>query len=140
MSARKTKLPNVYLSYAATERHIAQKLAEELEAAGISTWSDTKIQAGSNWARQIAEALEQADVIVMLISPDWTASRWAQRELEYALRGTRFAGRVVPVMVRPTTKYPWILGEFQMIKLGRGKRGPHLSDVVQAVTSAASAA
>jgi hypothetical protein len=128
------------LSYAHREREIAMRLAEQLGAAGVSVWTPAELTVGDNPAREMSEALEKADVAVVLITPDWVASEWAQREVAYFLRGDRFAGRIVPVLVRPTAGYPWILDSLGIIKLGKGKHRPTLSDVVQAVTSAARAA
>lgn len=140
MGARKAKRPVVYLSYARPDRDIARQLAEKLQQAGARPFFDAMSEVGSLWAADVARWLEQADVIVMLISPEWVASDWAQREFAYALRGDRFAGRVVPVMVRPTVGYPWILDQFNLIKLGKSRQASHLADVVHAVTSAARAA
>lgn len=116
------------------------RLAARLAAVGAKPWTDAEITPGANWGHEIGNALDRADVIVILLSPDWVASDWAQAEVAFLLRGERFAGRIVPVMIRRTSDYPWILNELPMIKLGKGRQGPRLEDVVRAVTSAAQAA
>lgn len=138
--SKRIRFAHIYVSHASADRGIAAQLAEQLEQIGADVWSENKTPVGGNWARETANALERSDVIVMLISPEWVLSDRAQREFAYFFRGDRFAGRIVPVLVRPTTTYPWILDQLNLIKLGKGRHAAHLSDVVQAVTSAARAA
>ena len=49
--------PNVFVSYAHEDRRLARSLIEELEVAGISTWSDELIQPGENWVERIERAI-----------------------------------------------------------------------------------
>jgi len=72
----------------------------------LDVWSDQQIATGEDWHESIALALENADVIVALITADFLASDFIMKtELRNILEGTgqRPAGkRVVPVIVKPS--------------------------------------
>ncbi len=50
----------------------------------ISDWHDREMTAGENIDETINEHLESADIIALLISPDFLASEYCQKELETA--------------------------------------------------------
>ena len=47
--------------------------------------------------------------MVVLLSPDSAASEGQRREIDFALVSDQYAGRVIPVFIRPTKNFPWIL-------------------------------
>lgn len=100
---------HVFLSYARADTAQAHDLATRLRKAKIDVWLDDEVAPGANWALEVGRALEEADAIVMLVSPDSVKSPWVQRELEYALTEPRFKDRLLPVVVRPTKDMPWVL-------------------------------
>jgi hypothetical protein len=107
----------IFFSYADAERDFARQLAERLLGAGLDVWWDEReIVAGENWAAALQTALEQANAMVVLLSPDAVRSRWVRHEIDYALGTPRFAGRVVPVEVRPTDEVPWVLRSFPYVR------------------------
>ena len=69
----------------------------------IEGWHDRMIGAGDEWADQIDERLEAADVILLLVSPSFLASDYCyDREMGRALeRHAAGEARVIPVLVRP---------------------------------------
>lgn len=68
----------------------------------IGAWHDRKIEAGGDWAQEIDENLERADIILLLVSADFIASDYCyEKEMARALeRGREGKARVVPVIVR----------------------------------------
>ena len=68
----------------------------------IQAWHDRQIGAGDEWAKQISEHLESADIILLLVSPDFIASDYCW-DIELAcamdLHGTGEAC-VIPVILR----------------------------------------
>jgi len=69
----------------------------------IAGWHDRNISAGAAWASEIDTHLTSADIILLLISPDFLASEYC-----YSVEMTRamerhFAGeaRVIPIILRP---------------------------------------
>ncbi len=99
----------VYYSYAPTQRD--EELRQELEhhlkilehAGRIAGWHRGEIQAGSVHAEERAAHLEQAELILLLISPDFLASQEAYGiEMKHALaRQDRGDAQVVPILLRP---------------------------------------
>ena len=107
---------NVFLSYSRQDRKWAIAVAERLRSAGYAVWdSETEIYPGDNFASKIAEALETADAMVVLVSPDSLASEWVKHEIDFALGSSRLSGRLIPVIVRPTDKLPWILQKLKTV-------------------------
>ncbi len=108
---------NVFISYSSEDGEWAQELISRLKRAGLKVWdAASEVAAGDNWSLKIGKALEKSDAMIVLISPDSARSPWVQREIEYALTSERFQDRLIPVVVRPTSKYPWILQRMQMEK------------------------
>ena len=114
----------VFLSYAELDQGSAQKLAKQLEAAGHRVWDPERdLLAGSDWASALMKQLKSADAMVVLLSPDSVESRWVSHEIEYALGAERLRDRLIPVLVRPTRKIPWILRELHMVRLADNPEG-----------------
>ena len=68
----------------------------------IRIWHDRNIDAGEDWKSSIDENLEQADIILLLISADFIASDYCYaKEMKRALeRHESGSARVIPVIVR----------------------------------------
>ena len=71
----------------------------------ITDWHDRKIVAGEEWRRAIRDELEAADIILLLVSPDFLDSDfiWAE-ELQVAMnRHESGSARVIPIILKPVT-------------------------------------
>ncbi|WP_089729350.1 toll/interleukin-1 receptor domain-containing protein [Candidatus Thiosymbion oneisti] len=128
---------NVFISYSHEDSEWANTLAERLRSAGFGVWDpETELYPGDNFALKIAEALENADAMVALVSPDAMASEWVRREIDFALGASQFSGRLIPVVVRPTEGFPWILRKLKPIS-PEGGPSAAADSVVQALQRAA---
>lgn len=70
----------------------------------LSTWHDQEIIPGSLWEREISKHLNNADIILLLVSSDFIASDYCygiqmQRALERHVAGE---ATVIPIIMRPT--------------------------------------
>src|SRR5579885_378218 len=98
----------LFLSYASEDEIYQQELTKHLSllqrTGVIKQWHARRITAGSEWKRQIDQHLEEADVIVILVSADFLSSDYCNDvELERSLARHREGScRVIPVIVRPT--------------------------------------
>jgi cellulose biosynthesis protein BcsQ len=103
----KRDLPaNLFISYSYKDK----KLIEELEIhlsllrrqAIIDAWSIGQISAGTEWAKEINSRLEEADIILLLISSDYLASPSSDIEIMRSMTQAK-AGKaiVLPVILRP---------------------------------------
>jgi hypothetical protein len=97
----------VFLSYSRDDarfRDAFRAAMAHLENAGLlEIWHDPMIQPGHDWSEKIAEELEAAHIIVLLVSPAFNASGYIRGvELARALarHGTHDA-LLVPIFVRP---------------------------------------
>jgi hypothetical protein len=99
--------PRVFISYshkdyrwhARFEQHIRPLVPEKL----LSVWSDTMLRAGEHWHGAILEAIEAADVALLLVSADYLASTFVlEEEIPRLLERRRQEGMlIVPVICRP---------------------------------------
>lgn len=90
--------------------HKDQQLRDELEThlkllqrqGLIETWHDRRIDVVDEWSRRIDDNLERADIILLLVSPDFIASDYSYNiEMQRALeRHNNGEARVIPVIVR----------------------------------------
>jgi hypothetical protein len=69
----------------------------------ISCWDDRRVTPGAEWEPEITGRLDEADVVVFLVSPDFLDSDYIySQEVGRALRRHREGrARVIPVIVRP---------------------------------------
>lgn len=96
----------VFLSYSHVDdnyRNELQKHLISLQHQGIvETWHDRRIGAGEEWAGRIDDELNRADIILLLISSDFIASRYCyDLEMTQALaRHNLGEAVVIPVILR----------------------------------------
>jgi hypothetical protein len=96
----------VFVSYAHRDTRLKQELEialKPLENAGlIQPWYDHEIPPGAEWEGAIDEHLRSAQVILLLISPDFIASQYCYGvEMKQALvRHSAGTARVVPILLR----------------------------------------
>lgn len=119
----------VFFSYAHKDGELARYLTRQLSEDGFEVWSaEEEILPGDNWALKIGHALEESDAMVVLVSPDSVRSPRVREEINYALGSSKYADRVIPVVVRPTEGMPWFLRSLTTLRLGkdRGRLGKRI--------------
>jgi hypothetical protein len=95
----------LFFSYSHQDEALRDELAKHLsllERDGVlRNWHDRQIVPGSDWAGHIDQHLEQAQIILLLISADFLASDYCyDRELNRAMeRHEAGEAGVVPVML-----------------------------------------
>ena len=117
----------IFISHATKDASVARQLAERLVAAGHIVWiPENEIFPGDNWAKKLGQALEDADAIIVLVTPEGAASESVTREIQYALTAEHIKGRVIPVFLGPESKkpseVPWILSKLQPLRIEGDKR------------------
>lgn len=83
----------------------------------VEIWYDGELIPSTIWEDEIREQMHQADVILMLLSPDSIASEYFyKKELPRAMeRHSRKDTHVVPVILRPCVWEPTPLGNLQAV-------------------------
>ncbi len=95
-----SKKSKIFISYSRKDTPIADSLAKDLTAVGIDVWMDREdIEVGERWSTAIQNALESAQAMVLVLSPDSMSSRNVEDEFTYFLDNNK---PIVPIMIRPT--------------------------------------
>lgn len=111
----------IFFSYA----HKDEKLREDLEKQlsllkwqGLITgWHDRRIVAGQEWSGEIDAHLDKAQIILLLISPDFMASNYCYGiEMKRAMeRHERREAHVIPVILRPVDWHDALFGKLEIL-------------------------
>src|SRR2546429_9213317 len=124
MSMQPTELEvsvKVFVSYAHADQELCRKLEDHLSSlkysGKITIWQDQEIPAGANWEGQIHTHLNEADMILLLISSSFIASKYCwNKEVQTALeRHKAGAARVIPILLKPTLWQDTPLGQLQAL-------------------------
>lgn len=91
--------PYVFLSYPRTEKVVAKRLEQDLQASGLQVWRDESgISPGSSdWEEAIRDAISHAYAVVLVASPSVITSLYIKGELNLAKR--YHPRRIYPVWV-----------------------------------------
>ncbi|MFN0176682.1 MAG: TIR domain-containing protein [Saprospiraceae bacterium] len=94
----------IYAHQDEVSRHeIATHLVPMERAKQVLVWADHKIMPGEEWEPAIKTQLGKAHLILLLVSPDFFASKYIHEvEIKEALaRHKRNEARIIPIVVRP---------------------------------------
>lgn len=124
--------PVVFISYSRKDEKEKDRLLSHLgvlQAEGlISVWSDDRIRGGANWRQEIREAMAQAKVAILLISPNFLSSDFIlNQELPLLLQRREREGLTVfPVIAKTCAwqKAAWLAEIEVRPKNGRPIWGP----------------
>jgi len=112
-------LGSVFVSYSHADAHWLALLQKHLKpyvrAGALDVWDDTKIRAGDQWRASIDQALERAQVALLLVTPDFLSSDFiARNELPPLLDKARARGvRILWVPVTASSYEETQIGAFQ---------------------------
>ncbi|MEM9629062.1 MAG: TIR domain-containing protein [Pseudomonadota bacterium] len=110
MAATSGDAPSVFISYSHKDEVWKDRLQTQLDVLGmegvLNVWEDRRIAAGDDWRDEIEQAIERADVAVLLISADFLTSDFIRDEEvgPFLERRHRDGMRVIPILIRPC---PW---------------------------------
>jgi hypothetical protein len=98
----------VFLSFAhaddALRRMLSNHLMPLVRDGSVELWDDRRLLPGQEWDPAIMSRLDKADVILLLVSSDFIASEYCQREMERALeRHSRGEALTIPLILRDCT-------------------------------------
>ena len=97
----------IFISYSHKDETFKDELVTMLaglQGRGIvDAWDDRRIEAGDEWNKSIQDAMNDCDLALLLVSPDYIASRFIQKEEQPKLlqRRQEMQLRVIPIIVRP---------------------------------------
>lgn len=124
----------VFLSHVKSDRAWAQKLSQELAAAGIHVVDPfSELLPGDNWSLKIGKALDESEAMIVLISPEAVKSDWLRSEIQYALGSEKFQDRLIPVEVEHTEDYPWVLRHMRWAAGSPAEAGQRIVEILEEV-------
>jgi formylglycine-generating enzyme required for sulfatase activity len=99
-------MPHIFISYAKKDsRPLAEKLFETISGMeGFSAWMDSSLDAAESWALQIQEQIDEADLVLVLLSPDVNRKPSATQRRSFVLNEidyTQQEGKpILPIMAQ----------------------------------------
>lgn len=107
---------DVFISHAHGDEPWASKFVDELKAQGVRTWFDkVDIALGERWSSKLEEALREAPIVAVLISPDYLSSPLAAFELGAAVAGNK---KIIPIVTQEVEHLPLppLLRDWQLLQ------------------------
>src|SRR5687768_7716844 len=146
------KSPNIFVGLSHKDRAWADRLRSHLRVAfrdkpEVMIWDDRRIQPGDVWADEIREALQQANVAVLLVSAEYLASDFVS-DIEVPTLLARRAQeglRIIPLIVRPCAwhEIPWLRSiqfwprdAHPLAELSEGQIDSNLAELAEQVAAA----
>jgi hypothetical protein len=91
-------MTDIFVSYSRQDKDFVKKFHQALVGSGRNAWLDWKgIPLTADWWAKIQLAIESADNLIFILSPDSVASEVCQKELAHAEALNK---RIVPVVYR----------------------------------------
>jgi hypothetical protein len=97
----------IFISYSHEDEAFKDELVKMLDVLQrhgiVDAWDDRRIEEGDEWNTSIQDAMNDCDLALLLVSPDYLASRFIQEEEQPKLlqRRQEMQLRVIPIIVRP---------------------------------------
>ncbi len=106
------KSKTLFISYSRKNKEIALELAQRLQEQGVAVWLDLlNLEPGTHWDIAIQNALEEANAVLVLLSPPAVASTYVLSEIDCALEQKK---KIVPLLLEEC-RVPLLLRRVQYI-------------------------
>jgi hypothetical protein len=111
----------IFFCYAREDDVLRQGLEKQLRALKrqgiIDIWYDREINAGTEWKKEIDKHLNSAQIILLLVSPDFMDSDYCYSiEMKRAMeRHERGEARVIPIILRPVYWQAALFSKLQVL-------------------------
>jgi WD40 repeat protein len=112
---------NLFVSYSrADAAGLARRLTDDLRASGFNVWLDQDgVLGGYPFVSDITSNLDQADIVLALLSFDSTNSNWCTCEHLHALRKHK---PIIPIKVQSEVDPPLYFENLQWLDFGNAQR------------------
>jgi hypothetical protein len=130
----------IFFCYAREDETLLNKLKSHLRPLQrqglIDVWYDRDISAGTEWEQEIKQHLNSAQIVLLLVSPDFMDSDYCYSiEMKRALeRHARGDAKVIPIILRHVDWHGEPLGKLQALPTdGKPVKGPDWYDLDSAL-------
>lgn len=114
---------SVFISYSSLDSFYVEKLARMLEKMEISYWkAPDMIPAGSNYAKEIPQAIQNCRVFILMLSESSQKSIWVEKEIDSAIY---YRKRIIPFQIDDAPlndMFRFYLNNVQTISYAKGRR------------------
>jgi len=91
-------MKRVFISYSRRDKTFAERLARDLDDAGLEVWIDFRqIIGGELWQNEIYRGIERSEFLIFCMSPASVESVWCNREVAAAREQDKL---IIPIMVK----------------------------------------
>ena len=117
-------MPAIFISHSSLDPQIADDIKTALDRLGFEKVfldfnKETGIGAGEGWEKRLYEELSRCHAVILMLTPNWLASKWCFAEMTYA----RSLGKVIlPIVCKPLGER-LVLPEIQSVDLLDWKAG-----------------
>ena len=88
---------HIFICYDPADTGVMQRIRDNLQRVGLKIWAGDTIEPGSDqWRKQVPNAIRNAAVVVVLMSPAANRSEWVEREIDLA---KSVGVEILPLMV-----------------------------------------
>ena len=114
----------IFLSYSRGDAQQADEWVANLEQFGYRVWIDRAgIRGGQQWMATIVRSIQEAQAVILLLSPNSARSDNVRREIDIAVQAKK---RIIPVEIQ-TTAIPgallYQLAGVQLLQVWKVRRG-----------------
>lgn len=91
-------MSGIFISYSRKDAEFARRLATSLEQMGTDVWIDVDdIPSGLKWSTAIQQGLDNAEIMLVVLSPDSMASTNVEDEWQYFIDSKK---PIIPILLR----------------------------------------
>lgn len=113
-------MARIFISYSTSDPEPAAKIKVWLEDHGFEApFIDVEIAPGADWERDLYHQLERSLGVVLMVTPNWLASKWCFAEFTQA----RALGKPIFPIIETAAEGPLIAPEIQHLNLIRDREG-----------------
>jgi hypothetical protein len=88
---------HIFISYARADSGIVDQIVKKIESSGYQVWIDRGgIQPGAQWKKSIVEAIESADIVLVILSVNSVNSDNVRREIDIAVTANK---QIMPISI-----------------------------------------
>ena len=97
MNGQAHGLDETFISYSRKDKAFVERMCHELASRRRAVWVDWEMEPLERWEQSIRHAIDRAIAVVVVLTPDWLASRECAKELQ---RATEQHKRLLPILYR----------------------------------------